>query len=120
VVPPGTTAGPIATTPLNSTLTTTSASWTNVPGDYVPSSTWETVAAAEAGWDTGRLDEALAFAESRATRALVLVDGGRIVARRYVGVDRSFRRTRPPACHRATVLASPSAGASLSLRGARR
>ncbi len=50
------------------------------------------MAADDIGWDQAGLDKALAFAESRATKALVLLHGGRILAERYVGVGPDFLR----------------------------
>lgn len=44
---------------------------------------WETVAPTEAGMETARLEEALAFAKERHSSGVVVVRGGRIVAERY-------------------------------------
>jgi CubicO group peptidase (beta-lactamase class C family) len=58
----------------------------NVSVDYFPPLTgdeWETVTPTDAGWDAGRLEEALSFAEEHNSAAIVLVSGGRIVAERY-------------------------------------
>ncbi|MBI2760616.1 MAG: serine hydrolase [Chloroflexi bacterium] len=44
---------------------------------------WETVTPADAGWDAGRLEEALTFAAERNSTAMVIVWGGRIMAERY-------------------------------------
>lgn len=65
-----------------------------VPEDavYTPGASWETVTAADAGWDPAALDEVVAFAGSHATKSLLLVVGGRILVEHHFGVDPSFRR----------------------------
>lgn len=52
--------------------------WPDGAGD-----SWETVSPEAAGWNGQKLDEALAFAETRASTAFVILVGGRILAERY-------------------------------------
>jgi CubicO group peptidase (beta-lactamase class C family) len=55
-------------------------------GEYWPaagSDAWETVTPEAAGWDRVKLDAALAYAESKASTAMIVLVDGRIVAERY-------------------------------------
>jgi CubicO group peptidase (beta-lactamase class C family) len=58
----------------------------------LPGEAWETTSVAETGWDAAKLDEALSFAGSRATRALILLLQGRILAEHYYDVGVDYRR----------------------------
>ena len=66
---------------------TTSTTTTYVPGD-----TWDTISAADAGWDQAGLDRVVAFADERGTKALLLVSDGRIVLEHHVGGDAAYRQ----------------------------
>lgn len=58
-------------------------------GDYFPSDTWEPTG----GWDEAKLDELATYAQSKSTKSLVLLSGGRILLERHFGgVDASFTR----------------------------
>jgi CubicO group peptidase (beta-lactamase class C family) len=58
-------------------------------GDYYPGDTWETTS----GWDQAKLEELAAYAESKSTKSLVLLLGGRLLLERYfAGADASFTR----------------------------
>jgi CubicO group peptidase (beta-lactamase class C family) len=55
-------------------------------GEYWPGASgdaWETVTPEAAGWDRAKLEEAMSYAESRASTALIVLADGRIVAERY-------------------------------------
>lgn len=55
-------------------------------GLYFPPTTgdaWETLDPVVAGWDTAALEAALAFAESKDSTAVMILQGGRIVVERY-------------------------------------
>lgn len=54
--------------------------------------TWAKVDPASAGWDAAKLQDALDFAASRSSRALVILLEGKILAEGYWGVDASFER----------------------------
>lgn len=57
--------------------------------DYFPTDAWETAS----GWDQAKLDELAAYAESKSTKSLVLLLGGRILLERhFAGVDASYTR----------------------------
>ena len=53
--------------------------------------TWETVDPAEAGWDTERLDAALALAGERSSTGVVILHRGRILAERHWTLDSPSR-----------------------------
>jgi CubicO group peptidase (beta-lactamase class C family) len=56
---------------------------------YFPGDTWETTS----GWDQTKLDELAAYAESKGTKSLVLLLGGRLLLERhFAGADASFTR----------------------------
>jgi CubicO group peptidase (beta-lactamase class C family) len=57
-----------------------------------PAGTWATVEPAEVGWDPVALQAALDFAGARASRAMVVVVGGRVIAQQTWGVDLGFAR----------------------------
>lgn len=59
------------------------------PGD---DASWPTVDPASAGWDVAKLNAALDFAGARNTRALVILQDGRILAERYWNVGPDFMR----------------------------
>jgi CubicO group peptidase (beta-lactamase class C family) len=57
--------------------------------DYFPGDTWDTTS----GWDDAKLAELAAYAESKATKSLVLLLGGRILfERHFAGADASSTR----------------------------
>lgn len=56
------------------------------PSLYFPPTTgdtWEALDPATAGWDLTKLEEALTFAESKDSTAVIILQGGRIIAERY-------------------------------------
>jgi CubicO group peptidase (beta-lactamase class C family) len=53
---------------------------------------WRTVTPSDAGWDRARLDEVVAFAGERDTRALLVLLDGRILVERYWEVDAGYSR----------------------------
>ncbi|MBS2018585.1 MAG: beta-lactamase family protein [Deltaproteobacteria bacterium] len=67
-----------ASTVDGTTPPSTTGYWPPTTGDA-----WETTTPAAAGFDAAKLDEAFAFAESRASTAMIVVADGRIVAERY-------------------------------------
>ena len=63
-----------------------------VPPYFPPAGSWATVEPTAVGWDPVALQAALDFAGQRATNAMVVVVGGRIVAQQSWGVDLGFAR----------------------------
>jgi CubicO group peptidase (beta-lactamase class C family) len=53
---------------------------------------WATLDPAASGWDPAALEAAVTYAGDHATRALVITQGGRILAERYWNADASFER----------------------------
>lgn len=59
---------------------------------YFPTDTWDTIAAADAGWDQAGLDRVVDFADANGTKALVLVTDGKIVVDHQVDDDATYRQ----------------------------
>lgn len=49
----------------------------------IGSDTWETVSAASLGWDVAKLNEAIAFAQSKSTYGFIILYKGKIVTENY-------------------------------------
>jgi CubicO group peptidase (beta-lactamase class C family) len=73
---------------VRSTTTTTRAA----PQYFPPTGGWEVVDPASVGWDPTALQSALDFGGERASRAMVIAVGGRVVAQQSWGVDLGFAR----------------------------
>jgi CubicO group peptidase (beta-lactamase class C family) len=75
---------------------------TNTESAYFPTDIWETVAAADAGWDDAGLDRVVAFADAHGTKSLLLLTGGRIVVEHRIDGD-STDRQEVASCQKSVV-----------------